>query len=457
VVGVKLATGTTVRALAESEAMLRKIDTLVSRLDVLEEVRPRERDSVVMRQVQAMTTELSLIRGAYETLLAQAADRDSVGARLLGGRSITASEVQRALGPDEAMLEYLVTPSRVVVFVVTRLSVKSLVSDVPREDLTRRVRLARDLLGARSVSAGAREVLTGLHEILVAPVERAGLLRSVRRLVVVPHSVLAYLPYSALVQASTGRHVMEDYTLLFLPSAAALGSLRALPPAPRSEDAQSSPPGAALAPFTVTLPGSLREVRTFRRFYGRAQVTEGERATEQALRRALAAGGVVHVATHGVMNPRNPMFSRIELAMGEGGAPDNDGRLEVHELLSLRLDAKLVFLSGCDTGVGSSWSTQFARGEDYATLSLAFLYAGARTVVATLWRIGDEGAAVLAQRFYENLRSLPPAEALAAAQRALLGDPRFSSPYYWAAYQVIGSNALVGGAHSNTAVSVQQD
>jgi CHAT domain-containing protein len=155
------------------------------------------------------------------------------------------------------------------------------------------------------------------------------------------------------------------------------------------------------------------------------------------------------------MNPRNPMFSRIEFAAGKGG-PHDDGRLEVHEVLALRLTAPLVFLSGCETGVGAAWSTSFARGEDYATLAQAFLYAGARTVAATLWRIGDDGAAAFAERFYANLRTMAPAEALAETQLALLRGTRFSSPYYWAGYQVIGASEPVPGMHRSPSLSVQR-
>jgi CHAT domain-containing protein len=146
----------------------------------------------------------------------------------------------------------------------------------------------------------------------------------------------------------------------------------------------------------------------------------------------------VHVATHAVMNVRNPMFSRVELARGSSGGPDDDGRLEVHELLGMTVTSRLVVLSGCETGVGAAWSTQFDRGEDYATLAQAFLYAGARSVVATLWRVEDEGAAVFAERFYRHLRQLTPAVALARAQTEMMRDSRYTAPFYWAAYQLSG-------------------
>ncbi|MEE9293518.1 MAG: CHAT domain-containing protein, partial [Phycisphaerae bacterium] len=167
------------------------------------------------------------------------------------------------------------------------------------------------------------------------------------------------------------------------------------------------------------------------------------RASEASVRQALVRGDVVHVATHGILNVRNPMFSRIELAReSKNGSSDDDGRLEVHELLELSIASPLVFLSGCETGVGAAGWTQFAKGEDYATLAQAFLYAGADNVVATLWRIDDEGAARFAEHFYRRLGSRNATTALAEAQREMMQDPDYGAPYYWAAYRLTGSGAL---------------
>jgi len=159
-----------------------------------------------------------------------------------------------------------------------------------------------------------------------------------------------------------------------------------------------------------------------------------------ALGKALVPGHrVVHVATHGVMNLLNPMFTRVDLHPGGEGDSRNDGRLEVREILTLKVASDLVYLSGCETGRAGAWSTGFETSEDYATLAQAFLYAGAPNVIATLWKVPDDGAAAFAARFYEALAHGDPVEALAAAQRDMLSDPRYRAPYYWAAYQVTGA------------------
>jgi CHAT domain-containing protein len=133
------------------------------------------------------------------------------------------------------------------------------------------------------------------------------------------------------------------------------------------------------------------------------------------------------------------MFSRIELHPGPGRQTTDDGRLEVHELLGLRSSSPVVFLSGCETGLGNAWSTAFQTGDDYATLAQAFLHAGAQNVVATLWRIEDEGAAWFAERFYRRLRDHEPPEALALAQREAIRSRSFSSPHHWAGFVASGT------------------
>jgi CHAT domain-containing protein len=136
---------------------------------------------------------------------------------------------------------------------------------------------------------------------------------------------------------------------------------------------------------------------------------------------------------------RNPMFSRIELARSTAFTGDDDGRLEVHELLGLGIRSSLVFLSGCETGAGQEWSDDPVRGAAELTLAQAFLSAGAANVVLTLWRIDDAGAAAFAGQFYRALPRQGLAQAIAAAQRSMSSDATYASPYYWAGYILSGA------------------
>lgn len=415
----------------ERVELLQRIGEWNRAIEYLETYPPEDRDEAALAQLRGR---ISRARAEYEALRVLAIERDTTGAALLGERTASLAEVQGALKRHEAILEYLVGAEGLVGFVVTRDVVLSFENPIPEEDLRRRVRIARGLISNRDWDTDLRsEALRGLFDVLLAPAK--DVIRDARRLVVVPDGVLNYLPFAALITPSE-RYVVEDYMSLTVPSASALSALRGRGAVRRVAGGWSAP--VAFAPLSGSLPATEREVEALRRTLSDSRTIVGSKATEARLREALSARAIVHVATHGVMNTRNPMFSRIELASSQDGLA-NDGRLEVHELFTMQVRSLLVFLSGCETGLGAAGSTTFASGHDYATLSQAFLYAGAENVISTLWRIEDEGAAAFAETFYvEVAKAASPVEALAVAQRQMIASDTYGAPYYWAAYQLAG-------------------
>ena len=415
---------------AEREEMLLRIDRLVESY--------HHPDNWVPEAELDLRRRLEDARTDYEAFLVRAAQAPSNEVASEDGGAL-ASEVMSALGPREALLEYLVTPDRVVIFVVRSDGVRTLERLITAENLASRVRMARELIGRPETGdRNPPPILERLHEVLVEPVLRAGLLGDADRLYLVPHGVLSYLPFSALRDPVTGTYLAEQFTLVRLPSAEALPALR-LREGANGAVGRSRERAHIFAPYPEGLPASELEARAVERSLRRSRVWLGEEATESRVRDALETGGVVHLATHGVMNARNPMFSRVALAPGQAGGSEDDGRLEVHELLAIRIGARLVFLSGCETGLGVAGSTRFDEGDDYATLAEAFLYAGASNVIATLWRVEDESAGLMADMFYRELQTHPPAEALARSRREMMRSDRFHEPYYWAAYVLSGS------------------
>lgn len=428
--------GGTIRAMAEGEELLREIEALVERLNEIEEIPPEERLPADEETKAYLTAKLVDVRDEYETLTSSLAARHPDAVSMLGGRSVRAQQVRFALAPGEVLIEYLVTPQALLLFAIRREGIQSLDYAIPHADLESRVRLVRDLISSKSIAAEELQtMLEGLHEILIGPLIRSGVLREADRVIVVPHAVLNYLPFGALRDPVTGKYLVEEYALVTLPSAAALSLLRT---DERKVAAGDGQPPVVFTPFPRRLPASVQEAKAIKRTLPETRVRRGKDASEVSLLEALENNGIVHVATHGVLNRYNPMFSRIEMASNADSGQDDDGWLEVHELITSRLQSRLVFLSGCETGVGQAWSTSFAPGEDYATLAKAFLYAGARNVIATLWRVEDEGAAVFAARFYHHLGPLGPAESLVAAQRDMIRDDQYAEPFYWAAYQLNG-------------------
>ncbi len=421
--------------LIAADGVLHRIDAFVARLDTLDATAAPARGRAWHNDRNDVAQRLAQARAQYEALFARAAAGDA--AALLGTASPNASRIQRSLRAREALLDYFATPDTLIVFVVTTDSVRALRARISTTELAGRVRVLRDLIATRPSAANAgSDAARALYDVLIAPAERAGALRGIERLVIVPHGALAYLPFAVLRDPRTDEHVVERFAIHYLPSATALPVLRRNDLAAEQSAAATS---VAFAPFPDALPATVREVRRFVDLVPRASSRVGPAASERALRSALAERGIVHVASHGELNAHNPMFSRIRLAgMGSGDRAD-DGRLEVFELFGLAVRSPLVFLSGCETGSGTAWSTDFARGEDYVTLARAFLFAGGRNVIATLWRVDDAGAEEIAARFYANLQRLPAADALAAAQRAMLRDARYAAPYYWAGYQLSGA------------------
>ena len=158
-------------------------------------------------------------------------------------------------------------------------------------------------------------------------------------------------------------------------------------------------------------------------------------ASESAFRAIAPTKSIVHIASYGVLNKHNPLFSFVELAR----KGNEDGRLEVHEVFGLTLNARLLVLSACQTALGSGAIADVPLGDDWVGLVQGFLYAGAANVLATLWSVEDRATAHLMINFYRELNAgRSESAALAEAQRAALRDPRTAHPFYWAGFVMNG-------------------
>jgi len=438
------------RELLEGDVLLRRIDELARRLRESERTRPQERGQPSDTADAAVTAELAAARSQYEDLVVQAAQASPRATIILGARPARLDEVRVALDPDEALVEYLIASDRLLIFTVTRAGLNVVQADLDGAALTQRVRLLRELWGAPSSTwQDGLVAARALHATLIAPLQRSGAIRGATRLLIIPHGILRQVPFAALQDPQSGRFLVQDVGILQMPSAAALTVLRQ-----RADSSRRwSGTATALAPFPVLLPATADEVAAVRASLPRTTILEGRQATEGSLRRALAGDGLVHVATHGILNAQSPMFSRLELAQG-GSRPEDDGRLEVHELLGLSIRSPLVFLSGCETGAALEWTDDPVLGTADLTIAQAALSAGAANVVVTLWRIDDAGAARFATRFYRKLERRDAVTALAVAQRDMAADPQWASPYYWAGYVLSGKGRLPSQPQSSLPVSV---
>ncbi len=374
---------------------------------------------------------------SYGDLLLEMRERAPRHSALVSRETVGWRAVASRLAPDEVFVEYLLNDAASsIAFVITRDTMLVVELGVRRHELARLIDFLRGTLqpqGNPRVDSLWRTPLRQLHHDLIAPIEATRLLVGKTRLTIVPHADLHYLPFAALLSgevAGRGQFLVEKYQLAMTPSASVWLALGARAPA------RATAGMIAFAPRPDVLPASRREAATIVRLGGaQARAVTGNAATETAFKRDAPSRSVIHLATYGVLNKQNPLFSYVEFA--RGGI--DDGRLEAHEVFGLTLAAKLVVLSACQTGLASGALSDVPAGDDWIGLARAFLSAGAEQVMASLWPVQDRATAALMERFYEGYATDggDAAKSLATAQRALIAVPTTASPYYWAGFELV--------------------
>ena len=144
---------------------------------------------------------------------------------------------------------------------------------------------------------------------------------------------------------------------------------------------------------------------------------------------------IVHFGTHGFVDDDNPELSGLVLSLFDDQGREQDGYLRLHDIYNMKLPVELVVLSACDSAQGEE-----IRGEGLVGLVRGFMYAGAKRIMASLWKVDDKPTAELMKRFYQHLLQdkVTPARALQLAQLEMLSQQRHQAPYYWAAFTLQG-------------------
>jgi CHAT domain-containing protein len=174
---------------------------------------------------------------------------------------------------------------------------------------------------------------------------------------------------------------------------------------------------------------------------------------ENFLRGDYSSFRILHFATHGFLNQRNPDLSGLVFSLFDENRRPQNGFLRVIDVYSLRLGADLVVLSACQTALGKD-----VEGEGIVGLTRGFMFAGASSVVSSLWKVEDSATAELMKRFYRALlkEKQTPAAALRIAQNELRQIPRFSSPRHWAGFTFTGGMGITASPESPAQVSNKQ-
>lgn len=406
------------------------------------------------------------------------------------------AEIQLALqGSDTLMVEYALGTERSYLWAVSSNSVVAYELP-PRATIEKIARNVYELVSARQNSPQTKAAISeadalyhikasALSEMLLGPVaEQLG----TKRLLIVGDGLLHYIPFAALPAPSLSqvgdfRPLIVDHEIVDLPSASVLLSLQrrnanrqrptkavaiVADPVFETDDprvrvgsvddgfshnqveGQSKNKAGGEVP-TLKQPVSLdAKPLTFQRLSATREeaaeiltkfpanqtlVADGFQANRELVMRSLSSYSIVHFATHGLIDDAHPELSGLVLSMvNERGQPEN-GFLQLHDIYNLKLSADLVVLSACDTGLGKN-----SKSEGLVGLTQGFMYSGAQSVIASLWRVDDNATADLMNQFYAGMRDdgLKPAAALRKAQIEMWQQKRWNAPYYWAAFTLQG-------------------
>ncbi|MCB1645316.1 MAG: CHAT domain-containing protein [Pseudomonadales bacterium] len=359
------------------------------------------------------------VRSVNVHSLQQLQEKDPELASLISVQGVELPSLQAQLGAQEALVEYFGHDAAWFAFVVTRHQVRAVALD-PKE-LTAGVQTFRKAL---EEARGTSYVRHGqaLYRRLIAPL---GLPAGIRALTIVPHGPLHYLPFAALQNERSG-FLLDNFSLRILPSASVLNYLRADQVSSASVLILGNPD---LGNPNLDLPGAEREAVSVAQRFAVADLKLRKQASESYLRNHGEGQRLIHFAGHGTFDPVQPMASALLLSPDD----EHDGMLQVSELYELRLDADLVTLSGCQTALGN-----VTDGDDVVGFTRGFMFAGARTIVSSLWEVDDEATRRLMTIFYQSLSAGGAITALQSAQKMVKATYQ-QHPYYWAAFQLYGS------------------
>lgn len=433
--------------------------------------------------IATLLDSLNQVRSKHEKILDGIRLHHSSWAQLTGNaQPLSLEEIQsRVLPPNTSLVEYFVGSEMVAVWVIRKESFDHEVIEIKRDELTEIVERLRQpfkdlkegkIRNLANVSFNLKAAQK-LYERLFLPIEKY--LHKDDQLIIVPDGVLHYLPFEALVtererkhydaetlfsQYENANYLVEKYPISYIPAISILG-LEA-----RIHERRDGQKGQLLAfgspdfgPFTDITPRRENQyptkiVAVYKSSKGLAfsvldsrdavEVSEilqpsklflGEEATEDHFKQEAGNFPNIYLSTHAIVTETQPMYSLI--AFAQDADPAEDGFLHTYEVFNLELDADLVTLSACETGLG-----KLHRGESIIGLTRAFLYAGASAVVVSLWSV-EESSALLMKEFYRNVkRGTPKARALQQAKVNMLRTRRnrlsFSHPFLWAPFVLIG-------------------
>ncbi len=337
---------------------------------------------------------------------------------------LTGKEIQDLLGKDDhtILLEYYITDGAVYLWVIDGRSIRAHELKVNGSEVKDRVEKYRAMAGDKSFGVETMALAASeLYDLLLKPIE--GDIQGKVRIGIIPHGVLHYLPFEALMKDN--RFLTEHgLKFFYLPSGSSYKYCK-------EKNNFKNEKLIAFGNPDGTLPFSEEEALELKKLYtGASEIFTGDQAKEGRAKNYAGRPDILHFSSHGEYLPDAPLYSAILL----GSDNTNDGRLEVHEIFQLQLKpAYLVTLSACDTKLGG-----IHPGDEIVGMNRAFIYAGTPSILASLWKVDDFYTEKLMVDFYRALKKHDKLDALHIAREKIINEHGKRHPFYWAAFVLSG-------------------
>jgi CHAT domain-containing protein len=474
------------QALALQEKALRQTisERTSIRISLLTEPEPAKPEELEKRnsRLSKLEAEINELRRKHAEVAEKLRKVDPLFDRMQQPTAYSLEQIQReAIDDDQTvLLEFMLGEEASYAWAVRKNDIKFYELQ-NRETINKAAKELYDLIAQEpkgDMGQQLRAATTQLGKLVIDPLKEQ---LNARRLIIVADGGLHYVPFQLLPSpANPNEPLVANYEIVNAPSASILGQLR-------KEKQQRQPTKRLLAAFgDPVFPSNYAEVKgdgssamlasvqhaqlepwrrawrdieivadkvdpsileplafskfelqKLRELGGPASlIARGFAASRETLTSIdLSQYSVLHFATHGVFDPKNPEVTGFFLSMlDDSGRPQN-GFITTPDIYELHAPVDLVVLSACRTGLGKG-----VRGEGLIGLTSGFMHAGASSVAATLWKVDDNATSELMEHFYTNMlqHNMRPAEALRAAQNVLRQDPRWQSPHYWAAFTLQG-------------------
>ncbi len=371
---------------------------------------------------RSITEELSKAQDEYDLLIRRIKITHPDYYNVISVEPPDLKNVQAVIPAKTAVLIYWMSENELFLWIVNPVRIELVRIDTNIEEL-RQTAVELNRLLQNNLTEKSIPLLERLNNILIQPAEKY--LDNISTLCIIPHAILHLLPFHAL-RTSEKSYLGEKYYISYMPSSAILAELKK-----KTCLSDRSFMGMALGDKMIGtfsgLPGTSYELKIISEQFSRPLAVFEDESTEGFVKQNSSGKEIIHIATHGYFNGLRPRYSFLLFAPDER----NDGQLNVNEIMNLDLNACIVTLSACETGLG-----EISKGDELTGLSRAFMGAGANTVAVSLWSVADRPTAELMISFYKYLRTELPYIAMTKAQRETM--KKYPQPFYWAPFVVIG-------------------